>query len=676
MSSSSGLAITNPLVLYRSLVATSRIRPDPAQHRLAIHLSNLYDNLKDYQPTIDQSQRLAQLTQALKQRPIPDGPVNPQARRASSFWKSLLADKAAQDSLALTRRLTSHDAAMSIPSPRGLLLHGAVGTGKSMLVDLFAASLPVARKRRMHYSAFMLYVVARLEALRRMRLAEGASDEHALVWLARELAETSPVLFLDEFQLPDRMAAKTLAGLMTGYFALGGVLVATSNRLPDELAKAAGSEWGLGLGGRAREKSDFADFLELLKTRCEVWEMEGRMDYRRPTGEKGVAVEHGVDEVGVEDIIGTESSAKEMDDEKHNTTAPPKYIMLPETHKHDPQSAISDLALRVLSTTPTWTPATAIIYGRTIPIPRTHNGISAWTFDELCAIPLGPADYITLASTHHTILITNVPTLVSALKNEARRFITLLDALYEARCKLAISATAPPDSLFFPDLHHTSQNAADAEADAMQAETFGEMHQDLTSPFRPNISSYAQPDDAIEDDPPNRMRRSALGEGLSEQDRIERIDALRRPNSTVDFAKAGMFVGEDEQFAYKRARSRLWEMCGEQWWAREGIDWWKPLEKEARTWEGLMSERIAGMDKTASGKVQVNDQESMGEARGVSEDQDEVLFRDGASPFRVHPEAPPKIRDEHVWGVASWGKRAGAWGQGVDGLKDRDKSKP
>ena len=92
-----------------------------------------------------------------------------------------------------------------------------------------------------------------------------------------------------------------------------------------------------------------------------------------------------------------------------------------------------------------WSPATMRVYGRTVQIPRVNGAVTSWTFDELCNTTLGPADYISLASTFHTLILTDVPILTSLKKNEARRFITLLDALYEARCKLIITATAGPD---------------------------------------------------------------------------------------------------------------------------------------------------------------------------------------------------------------------------------------
>ena len=316
VSGATGLAITNPLVKYRTLVQTRAIARDPSQHRLAIHLQKLYDRLKDYEPELDYGRQLDQITRA-----VGDG-SNASARPKRDSWRSLLAGKQDRDSLALTRKLTSHESAMQLNSPKGLMLHGEVGTGKSMLIDLFADCLPNRKKRRWHFNTFMLETFAKLEMLRRTQATGQNEDDYSMLWLARDLIKTSPIIFLDEFQLPDRAASKIMTNLMTSFFHLGGVLIATSNRMPEELAKAAGIEfapppsrleslgWQLGLrrksGGRDRMfggQSEFAGFLDVLKARCEVWEMEGAKDYRRL--ESGsIAKPKEIDEVAAWELDG------------------------------------------------------------------------------------------------------------------------------------------------------------------------------------------------------------------------------------------------------------------------------------------------------------------------------------------------------------------------------------
>jgi protein AFG1 len=151
----------------------------------------------------------------------------------------------------------------------------------------------------------MLETLSSLETLRQSRLSSGElGAEYSLLWLAKDMIENSPILFLDEFQLPDRAASKILSNLLTTFFQLGGVLIASSNRMPDELAKASGVEFApppkgsvvrnwLGLGPSSRRRGDifagngeYVGFLEVLKARCEVWDMEGGRDWRRREAEE------------------------------------------------------------------------------------------------------------------------------------------------------------------------------------------------------------------------------------------------------------------------------------------------------------------------------------------------------------------------------------------------------
>ncbi|KAJ3038834.1 hypothetical protein HK097_003026, partial [Rhizophlyctis rosea] len=293
---SSDVTITNPLVLYRALLATNKLSPDPAQHRLAIHLQKLYDRLKDYEPTLEYSHQLHQLSKTI------DTLDYTYTRPPSTLpTLSTLFTSRPSSTTSLTKVFTNHDSAFHQTSPKGLLLHGEVGTGKSMLVDLFADCLPTSKKRRWHYNTFILETFANLEKVRKERLVGGSrSHDHSILILARDLIKTSPILFLDEFQLPDRAASKTLSNLLTSFFHLGGVLIATSNRMPDELVKASGMEFRapprVGIGESLKErlgfqrkaygnvqvqKGEFADFVEVLKARCEVYRMEGGRDYRR-----------------------------------------------------------------------------------------------------------------------------------------------------------------------------------------------------------------------------------------------------------------------------------------------------------------------------------------------------------------------------------------------------------
>ncbi|KAH8730123.1 mitochondrial ATPase [Phaeosphaeriaceae sp. PMI808] len=711
-----GVAITNPLVLYRSLIATQKIRPDLAQHRLALHLQRLYDRLIDYEPSIEYSKRLTRLSKAVDSvhTTVPPPPADLRSRsfRTRGLWDSLLAQKQSRESTELTRVLTDHEQAMQLESPQGLMLHGEVGTGKSMLIDLFQDCLPSRKKRRWHFNTFMLDTLSRLEQIRRTRAMaagpEAPNHENSLLLVARDLIETSPILFLDEFQLPDRAASRILSNLMTSFFQLGGVLIATSNRMPEDLAKAAVRlvfRWGSRHSRRDEgpgQRGEFAGFLELLKARCEVWEMEGKQDYRkldrkeRPQSVKGIqAISNGNYSTTTSSLKGTvmpnslqENSVTENVDVALGTSLPQNYLIQPSTAEHLTTFAESfnTLVERVTSKSYPipWAPAAITVYGRPITIPAQYNGVAFFTFSKLCGATLGPADYITLASTYRSLILTDVPVMQFLQKNEARRLITLLDALYEARCRILITAVAGPDEIFFPEppASSTQDNNTTEEAlrnDAVHSETFSEIYQDATSPFRPNISSYSSDrfaEDALEDDPPNRVRKP----GSSYTDERKLSDGSKAP----DFENIGGLTGEDERFAVKRAESRIWEMCSERWWNRAfssaslagaentehsplsgtDISWWRPLPISSRHWE-------RPFDPLPMSNVETSPSLPPNVKVLSKDEQQGQMFPHGASPFRTHPDAPPKVDWTHVWGTVKWGKKAGPWGKGVEGLEER-----
>jgi len=248
-----------------------------------------------------------------------------------------------------------------------------------------------------------------------------------------------------------------------------------------------------------------------------------------------------------------------------------------------------------------WSPSSAVVYGRNIHTPKHYNGIVHWKFEDLVET-FGPADYITMASTYHTFIIDEVPILTILQKNEARRFITLLDALYEARCKLLIRAESPPDDLFFPERRGPpGKDGSSKHVDPTYSETISTVYQDQVSPFRPNVSYYDTQSTTSKYDP----------------DQDSDFGVQKKP---VDFGNTSAFTGEDERFAYKRAISRLWELCSAQWHARTG-DWWQPLPVEARHWEGGQPSQphrhVLGSSQRTSGEG-VGDRVEVDEPAGLS----------------------------------------------------------
>lgn len=805
-----GLTITNPLVLYRALIATKKIEPDPAQHRLALHLQKLYHRLKDYEPEADFSHRIQQISRITNLQRHGSRHNQGEAhkdvvanRRKGGFGSLLRGETEKSEATALTRRLTEPESAIQAQSPQGLLLYGEVGTGKSLLVDLLADCLPTRKKRRWHFNTFMLETFTKLERFRRNQAgmvdSETLPREYSLLWLARDLISTSPILFLDEFQLPDRAASKILSNLLTSFFHLGGVLIATSNRMPEELANAAGIEFappppskvGLfsGSWGRFRQsqlgktsegmfsgKGESAVFLDVLKARCEVWDMEGRRDWRRREAEEDKGSRklvdasndeeeisqsfHGFEDtatgnwgLGWEQSTSTEAKGDEAEKEEASQSKisrPARYFVRPSMEEgvealaemeRDWKASESSLFHDSLDSGFSlnhaeipWQIMILTVYARPLLVPRQCNGVTKWTFDELCGSNLGPADYITLASTFHTFVLTSVPVLKLLQKNEARRLITLLDALYESRCKLLVSAEAGPDDIFFPETRsRVDKDGTEGrleDADGVYPETFAEIYQDRTSPFRPNISSYQDDSDSASTSPPPSpsstpssssvsyastasppsyapttsspfsSTRSILADEDSDFGPVLGRHAAAAPGRLPhgpsdgvpgagneighssssptaaaggrdgpDFSRTDAYTGEDERFAYKRARSRLWEMCGSRWWARQEEGWWRPLSVEARSWEGDRRGTTTTTTNIPDGGGGLDDNNKPGApAERISTP---APFRHNASPFRTAPDPPPKFGLEHVWGMMRWGKKAGAWGKGVEGLGEK-----
>ena len=281
--------------------------------------------------------------------------------------------------------------------PRGLYIYGQVGRGKTFLMDLFFETARVSAKRRVHFHAFMADVHARIHRWRQMRKRGEVLGDDPIAPVAAALASEAALLCFDEFSVRDIADAMILARLFGALFAAGVVVVATSNVAPDELYKD-----GL-------NRALFLPFLGLLGERMVVFELGARMDYRL----------------------------------QKLARAPVYYC--PDDASAD---AAMDAAFSSLTGQPRGAPRQLPLLGRTVDVPQAVDGVARFGFDDLCRRPLGASDFLALAQHFHTILIDHIPVLPEAERNAAKRFITLVDALYDRRVKLVASAAAEPDALY------------------------------------------------------------------------------------------------------------------------------------------------------------------------------------------------------------------------------------
>lgn len=337
---------------YDALVASGAIERDPAQIALLKRLETLSESLRGF--------RLARKTNALgwlfgKRNPAP---------------------------------------------PMGLYVWGSVGRGKTMLMDLFFESLPVQRKRRVHFHAFMADVHERIHVWRQKLKSGEVKGDDPIGPVADALAQESWVLCFDEFTVTDIADAMILGRLFTALFAHGVVVVATSNVEPDRLY-----EGGL-------NRTLFLPFIKLLKERMSVTKLESRTDFR------------------LEKLAGS-----------------PVFYTPANAHSHE---ALLH-AFFNLTGSRHGEPMTLTVKGHPVEVPQAAHGVAVFSFGDLCSKPLGAADYLALAEEFHTIILEDIPRMGFERRNEAKRFIMLVDALYDSHVKLLASAEAEATELYEAD---------------------------------------------------------------------------------------------------------------------------------------------------------------------------------------------------------------------------------
>ena len=283
------------------------------------------------------------------------------------------------------------------PQVNGLYLVGEVGRGKSMLMDMFFATAEVPRRRRIHFHAFMQEAHRRIFAWKQAN----PGGEDPIPALAGEIADEAILLCFDEFQINDIADAMMLGRLFEALFERGVIVVATSNTVPDDLFR--------GQPGR----DAFLPFIAVLKQHLDVLVLESQQDYRR-----------------LRDATG---------DTWHVPPGPAAGVAL-------------DRAFRALSGGAPVQPVTLHVMGRSLDVAQAADGVARFSFPELCARNLGAGDYLAIATHFHSVVMDDIPLLSPDNHNEARRFINLIDNLYDHRVKLVASAAALPDALY-PEGH-------------------------------------------------------------------------------------------------------------------------------------------------------------------------------------------------------------------------------
>jgi cell division protein ZapE len=278
------------------------------------------------------------------------------------------------------------------PSMKGLYIWGAVGRGKTMLLDLFFERAPVKRKRRVHFHAFMQDVHARIHAARK---SPEAND--AIAQVAQAIAAEARLLCLDEMQIADIADAMIVGRLFETLFKQGTIIVTTSNLPPSGLYK----------DGLNRQL--FLPFIKLIETHLDVVQIDGPIDYRLGR------------------VKGYETFITPLG---------------PEADRR-----LQNIWQR-LTDTESGTPMDIDVLGRKLHIPQAARGCARFPFANLCEAPLGPPDYLALAKTFQTIFIETIPALGAEKRNEAKRFVLAIDTFYDAHLHLVATSAEPPERIY------------------------------------------------------------------------------------------------------------------------------------------------------------------------------------------------------------------------------------
>jgi cell division protein ZapE len=280
--------------------------------------------------------------------------------------------------------------AKPVTPPNGLYLWGGVGRGKSMVMDLFVENTAISQKRRVHFHAFMQ------EIHKGMHEARKTGVEDALAPVADAVARDVRLLAFDEMQITDITDAMIVGRLFEKLMAAGVVIVTTSNRAPEDLYK------------NGLNRVLFLPFIDMLRAKLQVMELESPNDYRQ-----------------------------------HRLAGAQVYFHPAGKVKGEIQAIWDDLTGGAAGA-----PLVLPVNGRSIDLPRFANGVGRATFWDLCSRPLGPGDFLAIAQAVRVLILEDIPQLSASNYNEAKRFVTLIDALYEAKVRLICSAADVPERLY------------------------------------------------------------------------------------------------------------------------------------------------------------------------------------------------------------------------------------
>ncbi|WEW59357.1 ATPase [Emydomyces testavorans] len=484
-----------PMQEYDARVQAERLRDDDYQRAIIQHLQNLHEVLREYDP--------------------PEV-AHPSLAKVHSPHRTSLFD-------ALFRRSSKPSGLITqIPEnmPKGLYMHGDVGCGKTMLMDLFYDTLPpnIDSKTRIHFHNFMQDVHKRLH-MARMR---HGNDFDGVPLVAAEIAQQASVLCFDEFQCTDVADAMILRRLLESLMSHGVVLVTTSNRHPDELYK------------NGIQRQSFIPCIQLLKNTLTVLNLNSSIDYRRiPRPPSGV----------YHHPLGLQA-------DRHAD----KWFEYLGDFKNDPPHR-----------------AVHQVWGRDVVVPQASGNAARFTFNDLIGRATGAADYLELMRNYNAFIITDVPGMTLHHRDLARRFITFIDAVYESRAKLVLTTAVPLKNLFISPTelkdsisHHPTHSAANSKPIS-------------TSPTTSSSTSTTTSTTTEAMDDTMRMLMDDLGLSMSElksssifsgdEERFAFARALSRlaEMESREWVERGMGVGMDaragleEKQAWNKMRSRWTE---------------------------------------------------------------------------------------------------------------------